>query len=279
MRTARYAVALAAVALAAVALVLRAAVALAAMAELPEAIRHNIIITREQDDPQFVRTVYFVRECPCAEECSVQAWNRCAHWSYEGHEAVLEMVAKHLISSGKHMKTSEEAEKLAGEAIVHEEDETYAERETYRRQLERQDEIKRERSMLRPPSSPPPDAKRATRRAPHLADSVDVVRILKPPASERLRLQKAHKPDDVVFLRVSEAKIILDSIERAKASAEQMKRLSMRAAGEFESKAAAMHAVANQFSEEGRVMAVAGDVLNDYIASSIAAAGEATTLA
>jgi hypothetical protein len=229
------------------------------------------------DASHFIRTVYSCKECPLAAECSSQSWARAQTWSYEGHEAVLTLVAKHLTSSGKHNKSDEEADNIVGEAVIHEEDETYEHREQYRKQLERQD-TKRDRSALRPPTtSPPPEPKRST-RAPHLADSVDVVRILAPPAQERLRLQGRHKPDDVVCLRVSEAKIILDWIERAKSSAEQMRRLSMRAAGEFESKAAAMHAVANQFSEEARVMAVAGDVLNDYIACSIAASGEPTQI-
>ena len=81
------------------------------------------------------------RECPLKEECSLNSWKRACCRSLDT-ERLYDKVREHLMASGLHNKSAEEADDLASSIEIDIETETYEEREAYRLNLERIDREK-----------------------------------------------------------------------------------------------------------------------------------------
>ena len=118
-----------------------------------------------EDDEQD-RSVWMCQACPLKEECSDGAWKRANCWSYisEGHVCLY--IKHHLLESGKHhlvgcttSSPDQEAAAMAGDAIIKESVETFADREAYRKSVEKQ-------RSARVVSPPPRGTKRPRDREP-----------------------------------------------------------------------------------------------------------------
>jgi hypothetical protein len=89
----------------------------------------------EADDDGQDRLWWYVKKCPCPEQCSKASWKKACCWSYESEEAALGTLKHHLMTSGLHAMTSEDAELVLGHANVIHEAETLADRNHYRKQV------------------------------------------------------------------------------------------------------------------------------------------------
>ena len=92
-------------------------------------------------DTKEPRQFLVCRECPLKEECSLNSWKRACCRSLDT-ERLYDKVREHLMGSGLHNKSAEEADDLASSIEIDIETETYEEREAYRLNLERIDREK-----------------------------------------------------------------------------------------------------------------------------------------
>ena len=111
------------------------------------------------DDPNFTRIKYVGVCCPFPDECNADCWKRAKAWSYEGPLAVRCYTARHLMESSKHYKQKDLAIEAVAELEIEELEETFNDREEYRRGLEA---AARQRGSAKPapPAGPPPPSRR-----------------------------------------------------------------------------------------------------------------------
>ena len=92
----------------------------------------------EADDTGAVRMLYRIRECPCAYECTKQAWDRVNPKSYS-KEALIKKTANHLKNSGHHLEQKLDMETclaMAEQMPMEEAEETEEHRREYREHME-----------------------------------------------------------------------------------------------------------------------------------------------
>jgi hypothetical protein len=94
-----------------------------------------------KDDYKETRPVWGILKCICPQECSKASWRKHQPWSVESPEDCLNYLMYHLCSSSLHKCTEDEArEKIRAawqelEITWTESDDTYADREWYRKQV------------------------------------------------------------------------------------------------------------------------------------------------
>ena len=100
----------------------------------------NYYVDRDLDSKE-PRKFLVCLACPLRDQCSVNSWKRASCRSLDTTR-LYEKVRDHLMGSGLHNCTAEEADNLACTIEIDIENETYEEREAYRVQLERIEEDK-----------------------------------------------------------------------------------------------------------------------------------------
>ena len=83
--------------------------------------------------------------CPFHEECSRHSWSKARIVSFISEEAARKGVYEHLVTSGRHWKREAEAKTAAAECEIEIVEETEAEREQYRKQIDGIEDRKRQR--------------------------------------------------------------------------------------------------------------------------------------
>lgn len=196
------------------------------------------------------RDVWYCKECPLRSECSDPAWERKKPWGYE-RETCVEMVAEHLLRSGKHehVTSQDEANCIA-------EDADYA---TY------EEKGNKRRRAITPPRNP-----RGRRGAPAIGASApmqpgtEMVQALlgavqqlaasgasssAVPSARPLGLEVATRPRGgvgggaTISMNEHEFRSIIDSAGRARNSADQAHQLCLAAARQFQAEATVMEEV------------------------------------
>ena len=112
-----------------------------------------------EDDPGFTRIKFVAPFCPFASECNSDCWKRAKAWSYDSPHAVKNYAARHLMESAKHYKQKDVAIEAVSDLPIDEVDETFQDREEYRRGLEVADRLRRGKQPT-PPLGPPPASRR-----------------------------------------------------------------------------------------------------------------------
>jgi len=108
----------------------------------------NAWVSFEDDDGE-PRAFWQAEQCP-AEKCSASAWKRACCWSYQSHEQCLQYVLYHLTASSLHESLSED-ERLDTllRTVVLEKEETFQERDSYRKEVlkdaEKEEKAKKKR--------------------------------------------------------------------------------------------------------------------------------------
>ena len=154
---------------------------------------------------------WVVCKCPLESDCSEQAWKRAQIWSKfsEGH--VRDRLKKHLMTSGKHNLSEEDANVFTDAADV----ESYIDNDASKNR------VKRER-----PNSPCSDAEPAQRRRRGPASLGAVCKAGGPPVTLAAR-------EVTIPVRASALASLSDSVRRAQHAAKQSKRLSEAGAACF----------------------------------------------
>ena len=115
-----------------------------------EASEESYFVAREDDDENMVRMCWYVKTCPCSRQCSQNSWYKAQPWSFLSKDKCLDYLAHHLVVSGLHSKSEQEAYDLLVEfedfIEWNEYEDTFAMREAYRKQLEGVRKRKREAS-------------------------------------------------------------------------------------------------------------------------------------
>lgn len=126
------------------------------MAEVaPEKNQEDMWLDREEDYPELVRMYWKIDACPCYEKCSALAWKKVWAWSYEGEAEVKQYVKRHLMISSNHNLSADDADAVLDEVDVGFYEETYKDREEYRKHVESK---RAHESTKKPPlpNEPPP---------------------------------------------------------------------------------------------------------------------------
>ena len=89
----------------------------------------------EADDDGQDRLWWYVESCPLLEQCSRASWKKANCRSYESVEDALTILKHHLMTSGLHAMSDEDAELVLDHANVIHETETLADRDHYRKQV------------------------------------------------------------------------------------------------------------------------------------------------
>ena len=92
------------------------------------------------DDTGEDRDYWVAMACPCKESCSANSWGRVLKCSYISEEFVRGCIRDHLVSSGLHNLSKEEADDQSWLAEVEMRTETYADRAAVRQQIKRAQE-------------------------------------------------------------------------------------------------------------------------------------------
>lgn len=121
----------------------------------PEKNTEDAWLDREDDYPDYTRMCWKIEECPCYRDCSATAWKRGLVWSYVGAEEVKAYAKRHLMVSSNHNLSANDADAVLEDvdAVVHEE--TYGEREQYRRHVEAVQKARDEKKAPLPEEPPP----------------------------------------------------------------------------------------------------------------------------
>ena len=149
-----------------------------------------------------MREFFFVEECPCAEECTQAAWKRASVWGWT-HEKAKAQLVLHLVNSGHHEMTEEDAANLAEMVEL------------------KSSSCKRRRVGAQEPIGQEGSAANALPPAPVLA-------IPRGPSSSSPGL---------VTVRIGELQAISDAVGRATTAARQAQRVAAAAATAFSDEA------------------------------------------
>ena len=123
----------------------------------PEKNQEDMWLDREEDYPELVRMYWKIDACPCYEKCSALAWKKVWAWSYEGEAEVKQYVKRHLMISGNHNLSADDADAVLDEVDVGFYEETYKDREAYRKHIEAKNAHLVHESTKPPlPEEPPP---------------------------------------------------------------------------------------------------------------------------
>lgn len=86
------------------------------------------------EDDGLPRSYWYAVACPLSDKCSANSWKKYCTYSYVDEEAVKTKVRHHLMSSGHHHCSQEEADELLLSLELETAEETFEDRETYRKQ-------------------------------------------------------------------------------------------------------------------------------------------------
>ena len=166
--------------------------------------------------PRDGKLCWYVPKCPLETDCSEQAWKRAQCWSRYSETHVRDKLKKHLMTSGKHGLSKEEANVFAETAEI----ETYIDNEAPKTKKS----VKGER-----PQSPVSDAEPppAAQRRRHKTNSLGAI------AKASAPLQTLATREVTIPVRASALASLSDSVRRAQHAAKQSKRLSEAGAACF----------------------------------------------
>ena len=222
--------------------------------------------------------MWFVGSCPCASECSDQAWKRVQAWSYQGPEEVRRKVATHLCNSCLHrtVLNMKEAEEVAAELVIDTYEDTHEEYMKWVRSKEKKKDLREKSPKRRSPVRGGAARRGPLRRSPvrrgpaprspagdeyHDGDviigdrsrtperddrSLRPASFLSDPSASGAIVPRRHGVHHI-GLREGELKTIVDCIDRARRSARQAESLC--------------GAAARQFSQEALILEEANDLL------------------
>ena len=121
----------------------------------PEKNTEDAWLDREDDYPDYTRMCWKIEECPCYRDCSATAWKRGLVWSYVGAEEVKAYAKRHLMVSSNHNLSANDADAVLEDVDVVVHEETYGEREQYRRHVEAAQKARDEKKAPLPEEPPP----------------------------------------------------------------------------------------------------------------------------
>ena len=159
---------------------------------------------------------WIVCKCPLEGDCSEQAWKRAQIWSKWCPDHVRDKLKKHLMTSGKHNLSEEDANVFSDAADV----------DTYVDNDKTKNRVKRER-----PDSPASDAAEIapTKRRRGSASLGAVCKASAPPSAQTTLAAR----EITIPVRASALASLSDSVRRAQHAAKQSKRLSEAGAACF----------------------------------------------
>lgn len=187
------------------------------------------------------RTCFFVRECPCSDRCSTQAWKRAAVWGYSQEEA-REKLIKHLIRSGVHLLPKPDAALMAN----------LAEYDSYEEEVEQVEGHQEEGAA----DHSEPIAKRPRPSASSVEQIVSATVRALTASNASSSISSNQSSSSVLMLRtpppsmsmasisvpVSEVEAMMEITEKARDSALRANKLALSAARAFADEASALEA-------------------------------------
>ena len=120
----------------------------------PEKNKEEPWLDREEDYPEFIRTYWKIEECPCYRDCSTQAFKKVGAWSFVSADEAKQCVKRHLMLSSNHNLSADDADAVLDEVDAGFYEETYKDREEYRKHIEAK--LAHESTKPPLPTEPPP---------------------------------------------------------------------------------------------------------------------------
>jgi len=110
---------------------------------------------KEEEDTGMTRTMFKAAGCPDPNNCSANAWKNARAWSFESDTMVYAYVTYHL-HVGKHKMTEDDAFALAAQTEIVTEQETYVDRDRYRKEARACQAAQEALRIPQHPKYPPP---------------------------------------------------------------------------------------------------------------------------
>jgi len=108
----------------------------------------NYVLAQDEDDPAGVRVIFSIRNCFCAKDCSDASWSKFQPWSIDSPARCLEYAKYHLMKSGKHELSEDQAQAkieeywAQGMIVWNNYLDTFKDRDWYRKELAKQERSK-----------------------------------------------------------------------------------------------------------------------------------------